>query len=684
MSTNDLILAAQRAFRRLGMPADEARAVSQIIVGLDWKASCRAASTATLTLSGEQTIDGVAVLAGDRVLVKAQTAGAENGIYVASASTWARAEDANTSAQVTSGLAVFVEEGAVNADAGWTLITNNPITLDTTALSFTQFNGLGSVTAGAGLTKTGNTLDVGAGTGITAGADTVSVDTSVIATKAYADALSGTTPADGTFNVVGAISARPSTAAATSEAFGEGATTGTYARGTALGYQSTVNAADGTADGYQAIAGTSSTAVGSGAQAATSGVETSCVAVGKGAGAPGTYNTVIGTGSNVSPAADSATAVGAASVAGNASTVVGRGSRAGNDTLGTVRCVTMGRNATSGHTAAASKCTAVGDTSDVEAVGGTALGCSATIAAGHDYSIAVGCDATTTGAGNGQWGSAGHPTTLAVHARVYSAEATPLNLGVAAVTSHALDGDDTLVGGDLEVNGFAYFDMPAIVASALEVNGADSADSIIYNGIVEGQLPIGVGSNHGRQLLLLDRGQIASDYAHAAQTNPTLYVHSATAPGSDITQYAGLQHDATDAALLVGKGRLNCRAGDAGSVTPAAVTHKRPVVDRATALGLAVGDSGTLYTNVGAGSRVDLTLPAIGATTIGTFFTFACEDADGLRIIAPASTTLQIGSTATSVAGYVESTTIGSVIKLVAVSATRWVAETIVATWATA
>ncbi|MFN9958910.1 MAG: hypothetical protein ACK55I_37945, partial [bacterium] len=113
------------------------------------------------TLSGAQTIDGVSVIAGDRVLVKDQTTGADNGIYVCAAGAWSRSDDANVSADVTSGMFVFVEEGTVNGDNGYVLTTNNPITLGTTALTFTQFSGAGQVTAGAGLTKTGNTLNVG-------------------------------------------------------------------------------------------------------------------------------------------------------------------------------------------------------------------------------------------------------------------------------------------------------------------------------------------------------------------------------------------------------------------------------------------------------------------------------------------------------------------------------------------
>jgi hypothetical protein len=150
--------------------------VDAVKQGLDVKDSVRVATTGNVTLSGTQTIDGVSVVAGNRVLVKAQSTASENGIYVVAAGAWPRADDANADADVTAGLFTFVEEGTVNQDSGWVLTTNGAITLDTTGLAFTQFSGAGSVTAGAGLTKEGNTLDVG-GTAdrITVNADSVDI-----------------------------------------------------------------------------------------------------------------------------------------------------------------------------------------------------------------------------------------------------------------------------------------------------------------------------------------------------------------------------------------------------------------------------------------------------------------------------------------------------------------------------
>jgi phage-related tail fiber protein len=156
--------------------------------GLDVKDSVRAATTGNITLSGTQTVDGVSLLAGDRVLVKNQSTASENGIYdVVSGGSWTRSADANVSSEVTSGLFVFVEEGTTNADSGWVLTTDGSITLGTTSLAFVQFSGAGQVTAGAGLTKTGNTLDVGTASAsrIVVNADNIDLATTGVSQGTY-------------------------------------------------------------------------------------------------------------------------------------------------------------------------------------------------------------------------------------------------------------------------------------------------------------------------------------------------------------------------------------------------------------------------------------------------------------------------------------------------------------------
>lgn len=145
--------------------------VDSLSAGLSWKQAARAATTGNITLSGAQTIDGVSVQAGDRVLVKNQTAGEENGIYIASATAWARASDMDLASEFPSA-AVFISEGTVNADLGYTC-TNDSVNVGTTAVSFVEFTGAYNITAGDGLTKSGNTLNVAPGLGIVIDSDTV-------------------------------------------------------------------------------------------------------------------------------------------------------------------------------------------------------------------------------------------------------------------------------------------------------------------------------------------------------------------------------------------------------------------------------------------------------------------------------------------------------------------------------
>jgi len=155
--------------------------------GLDVKQSVRAATTANITLSGTQTIDGINLVAGDRVLVKNQSTGSQNGIYVVAAGAWSRATDADSSAEVTPGLFTFVEEGTVNDNSGWVLATDQTITLGTTSLTFAQFSGAGQITPGDGLTKNGNQIDVvtASSTRIVVSADSIDLATTGVLASTY-------------------------------------------------------------------------------------------------------------------------------------------------------------------------------------------------------------------------------------------------------------------------------------------------------------------------------------------------------------------------------------------------------------------------------------------------------------------------------------------------------------------
>lgn len=151
--------------------------VNNFLQGLDLKASVRAATTANLVATrvgsiltadangALPAIDGVALIVTDRVLVKNQVTGADNGIYtvtdLGSGGTpyvFTRASDADVSADVTTGMFSHVEEGATQARQRWALITAMPIVLNTTALVFTRISALGEVVAGDGVDKTGDTI----------------------------------------------------------------------------------------------------------------------------------------------------------------------------------------------------------------------------------------------------------------------------------------------------------------------------------------------------------------------------------------------------------------------------------------------------------------------------------------------------------------------------------------------
>jgi hypothetical protein len=175
----------------LGTPTADTDAATKAYVdsvaqGIDAKASCRAATTANITLSGTQTIDGVAVIAGDRVLVKDQSSAAENGIYVAAAGAWARAADANTWDELVSAF-TFVEQGSTNGNNGYICTISAGGTLGVTAVTWAQFSGAGQINAGTGMSKTGNTLNVNTASSarIVVGADEIDLATTGVVAGTY-------------------------------------------------------------------------------------------------------------------------------------------------------------------------------------------------------------------------------------------------------------------------------------------------------------------------------------------------------------------------------------------------------------------------------------------------------------------------------------------------------------------
>lgn len=174
-----------------GLDAANKSYVDSARTGLDVKASVKVATTGPVTLSTDleagDVVDGYTLVAGDRILVKDQDSATENGIYeVQPTGAPVRASDADSNAEVTPGMFTFVEQGTLNGDSGWVLITDAPISLGTTGLEFSLFSVAGNILAGAGLSKTGDVLDVNVdNTSIEIDSDTLR-----IASGAAGDALS--------------------------------------------------------------------------------------------------------------------------------------------------------------------------------------------------------------------------------------------------------------------------------------------------------------------------------------------------------------------------------------------------------------------------------------------------------------------------------------------------------------
>jgi hypothetical protein len=182
--TNGLNLANQR-ITALADPSSATDAatkqyVDNLASGLSPKDSVRVATTTNGTLAtafaNGQTIDGVTLATGDRILLKNQTTASENGVYTVNASgAPTRATDFDASSEIR-GAVMVVEEGTVNADTLWICTTNAPITVGSTSLSFSQWSSGLTYVAGSGLTLSGSTFNVGAGTGITVNADDIQID----------------------------------------------------------------------------------------------------------------------------------------------------------------------------------------------------------------------------------------------------------------------------------------------------------------------------------------------------------------------------------------------------------------------------------------------------------------------------------------------------------------------------
>ena len=182
--------------------------VDGVAQGLDIKEAARVATTANITLSGTQTIDGVSVVANDRVLVKNQSTASQNGLYLCKASSWVRTDDLATGADASS-VFVFISEGSTQADQGFVCTTDKgSAVVGTNNLAFTQFSGGGNLTAGNGLDKSGNefSVDLKSNGGIVIESTEMAVDlgaSSITGTLAVGDGGTGATSASAARTALG-------------------------------------------------------------------------------------------------------------------------------------------------------------------------------------------------------------------------------------------------------------------------------------------------------------------------------------------------------------------------------------------------------------------------------------------------------------------------------------------------
>jgi hypothetical protein len=155
--------------------ATRAWVLANITGGVVSSTTAKAATTANITLSATQTIDGIALSVNDVCLVKNQTTPANNGVYSVQSGAWTRVPAMDTWAEVP-GMLVSVQQGTVNADTVWLSTADAGGTLGTTSITFTQLPGPSDITAGAGLLRTGQVIDiVAADASMTIGTDNIAV-----------------------------------------------------------------------------------------------------------------------------------------------------------------------------------------------------------------------------------------------------------------------------------------------------------------------------------------------------------------------------------------------------------------------------------------------------------------------------------------------------------------------------
>lgn len=177
-----------------------ATAIAAATAGMSWKEPVRAATTANITLSGTQTVDTVALTVGQRCLVKNQSTGADNGIYVVASGAWTRAADANSAAELQGGVLVAVDEGG-QADTAW-MLAGDVTTVGTTSQSWFQFGSGSTYTAGNGIAIAAGVISAALAVagGLAFSGGSLAVDPAIVGRK-----VTGAIPAatSGIFTVAG-------------------------------------------------------------------------------------------------------------------------------------------------------------------------------------------------------------------------------------------------------------------------------------------------------------------------------------------------------------------------------------------------------------------------------------------------------------------------------------------------
>lgn len=160
-------------------------AVQSAAAGIDAKASVRVVAVANSALTGLLVIDGITLIAGDRVLLTAQTTASQNGVYIAGSGAWSRATDSDATGEITPGAFWFVEEGTTYGASQWRCANTGTITVGTTSITINQFGQATNYTASNGVQLTGANFSaqVVASGGINTGVSGLSVDRSLVPMK---------------------------------------------------------------------------------------------------------------------------------------------------------------------------------------------------------------------------------------------------------------------------------------------------------------------------------------------------------------------------------------------------------------------------------------------------------------------------------------------------------------------